>query len=42
MEISDTSIGNVPIEKEMEEVKLTFQKHKGKMLRRKMHKAEDP
>jgi hypothetical protein len=32
---------NVLIEKEMEEAKLTFQKHKGEMLRQKMQKAED-
>ena len=39
---SDTNLGNVPIEKGMEEAKLTFQKSKGKMLRQKMQKVEDP
>jgi hypothetical protein len=33
VEILDTSLGNIPIEKEMEEAKLTFQKRRGKMLR---------
>jgi hypothetical protein len=42
VERSDTNILNVLIEKEMEEAKLTFQKHKGKMLRQKMQKVEDP
>jgi hypothetical protein len=40
MEISDTSLLNVLIEKEMEEVKLTFQKRKDKMLRKKMKKEK--
>jgi hypothetical protein len=39
MEKSDTSLLNVPIEKEME-VKLTFQKHKGEMLRQNMQKVK--
>jgi hypothetical protein len=42
VEKSDTNILNVMIEKEMEQVKLTFQKRKGEMLRQKMQKAEDP
>jgi hypothetical protein len=42
VERSDTNLGNVPIEKEMEEANLTFQKHKGEMLRQKMQKGEDP
>jgi hypothetical protein len=33
---------NVPIEKEMEEEKLTFQKRKGEMSRQKIQKVEDP
>jgi hypothetical protein len=41
VERSDTNILNVLIEKEMEEVKLTFQKCKGEMLRQKMQKVED-
>jgi hypothetical protein len=35
----DTNILNALIEKEME-AKLTFQKHKGELLRQKMHKVE--
>jgi hypothetical protein len=42
MESLDTNILNVPIEKGMEEVKLTFQKCKGEMLRQNMQKAKDP
>ena len=42
MERSDISIMNVLIEKEMEEVKLTFQKCKREMLRQNMKKEEDP
>jgi hypothetical protein len=42
VERSDTNLFNVLIEKEMEEVKLTFQKHGGEMLRQKMQKVEDP
>jgi hypothetical protein len=38
----DTNIGNVQIEKGMEEVKITFQKHKDEMLRQKMNKVEYP
>jgi hypothetical protein len=41
MEKSDTNTMNVLIRKEME-VKLTFQKLKGEMLKQKMQKAEDP
>jgi hypothetical protein len=33
---------NELIGKEMEEVKLTFQKRKGEMLRQKMQKVENP
>jgi hypothetical protein len=40
VEKSDINILNAPIEKEMEEAKLTFQKHKGEMLRQKMQKVE--
>jgi hypothetical protein len=39
VEISDINLLNVLIEKEME-VKLTFPKHKGEMLRQKMQKVE--
>jgi hypothetical protein len=42
VEGSDKNLLNVLIEKEMEEVKLTFQKLKGEMLRQKMQKAKDP
>jgi hypothetical protein len=42
VEISNKNLLNVLIEKEMEEVKLTFQKRRGKMLRQKMQKVEDP
>jgi hypothetical protein len=42
MEIYDTNIGNVLREREKEEVKHTFQKSKGEMLRQKMQKVEDP
>jgi hypothetical protein len=42
VEISDISLMNVLTEKEMEEVKLTFQKRKGEMLRKNMQKVEDP
>jgi hypothetical protein len=37
-----TNILNVLIEKEMEEVKLTFDKRKGKMLKKKMQKLGYP
>jgi hypothetical protein len=42
MKIFDTNLLNVLIERDMEEEKLTFHKHRGKMLRQKMQKAEDP
>ena len=42
VERSGINILNVLIEREMEEAKLTFQKHKGEMLRQKMKKVEDP
>jgi hypothetical protein len=42
MERSDISLMNVLTEKEMEEAKLTFQKHKGEMLRQKKQKVEGP
>jgi hypothetical protein len=42
VEISNKDLGNVPIEKEIEEAKLTFQKRKGEMLRQTMQKVEDP
>jgi hypothetical protein len=42
VERSDINLLNVLIEREMEEVKLTFHKHKGEMSRQKMQKAEDP
>jgi hypothetical protein len=42
VEISDINLGNVLIEKYMEEEKLIFQKHRGKMLRHNMQKEGDP
>jgi hypothetical protein len=42
MERSDTNILKVPIEKDMEEEKITFHKRKGEMFRQKMKKVEDP
>jgi hypothetical protein len=41
VEISDINISNVLIGKRME-VKLTFRKNKGGMLKQKMQKEEDP
>jgi hypothetical protein len=41
VEISNTNLGNVPIEKEMEEAKLTFQRCKGEMLRQKILNDEE-
>jgi hypothetical protein len=42
VEKSDTNLTNVLTKKEMEEAKITFQKHRGEMLRQKMMKVEDP
>jgi hypothetical protein len=42
MKILNTNILNVPIEKGMEEAKITFQKNKGEVLKQKMQKVEDP
>jgi hypothetical protein len=42
VERSDTNLLNVSIEKDMEKLKLTFHKHKGEILRKKMQKVEDP
>jgi hypothetical protein len=41
LEKHDTCLGNAPRERKKKEVKLTFQKHRSRMLRKKEHKMGD-